>query len=406
MSGQRQRLLVLSSTYPRWRNDPEPAFVHELAKRLAAQFEVHVLCPHAYGAATIEQLDGVNVHRYRYAPARWELLVNNGGIVANLRLRPWLLLLVPGFLLSQAVTTWWLVRRLRPVVMHAHWLIPQGLVVAGLGMLCCNYPPFLLTSHGADLFSLRGRLFTGLKRFVLGKAAGITVVSAGMQEVATGLGIHADDLQVAPMGVDLQHRFFADTTVRRSASELLFVGRLVEKKGLRHLLDAMPMILAKRPDVTLSVVGFGPEAEVRKAQAQRLGIEARVNFVGAMSQAELPDRYRRAAVFVAPFVEAESGDQEGLGLVCIEALGCGCPVVASNLPGTRKLPVTLVKPGAPRDLAAAILAQLELTPVLRDAESRAASELLRPFDWTAVAERYASLLQQIASQMPESRRVR
>jgi len=71
------------------------------------------------------------------------------------------------------------------------------------------------------------------------------------------------------------------------------------------------------------VVGFGPEEDERRAQAAALGIAHQVNFLGPLSQAELPPLYRRAAVFVALFVRAESGDQEGLGLVQVEALGYG-----------------------------------------------------------------------------------
>ena len=82
-------LLVLASTYPRWAGDPEPSFVHELARRMGTEFRVIVVCPHAMGAKQKELLDGVEVVRYRYAPERWETLVNDGGIVANLKARRW-----------------------------------------------------------------------------------------------------------------------------------------------------------------------------------------------------------------------------------------------------------------------------------------------------------------------------
>src|SRR5690606_35496267 len=83
MGGSRPRLLVLTSTYPRGDGDPEPGFVHELARRLVGRFQVTVVCPHAVGAATREDMDGVHVVRYRYAPERWETLVNDGGIVRS-----------------------------------------------------------------------------------------------------------------------------------------------------------------------------------------------------------------------------------------------------------------------------------------------------------------------------------
>ncbi|MEO5344537.1 MAG: glycosyltransferase family 4 protein, partial [Gammaproteobacteria bacterium SHHR-1] len=108
------KLLVLSSTYPRWANDPEPGFVHELSKRLTARFAVHVLCPHAPGCATQETLDGVQVHRFRYAPSGLETLVQGGGILNNLKQQPWKWLLLPPFLLALLASSWRLTRRLRP----------------------------------------------------------------------------------------------------------------------------------------------------------------------------------------------------------------------------------------------------------------------------------------------------
>src|SRR5690606_26031112 len=108
---------------------------HELARRLTQRFRVIVLAPHAQGAKRREMLDGVEIRRYRYAPERLETLVNDGGIVTNLRRASWKYLLVPGFVLIQAWQAWRLVSRRRVDVIHAHWLIPQGLIAALLQSL-------------------------------------------------------------------------------------------------------------------------------------------------------------------------------------------------------------------------------------------------------------------------------
>src|SRR3546814_3764453 len=78
----------------------------------------------------METLDGVEVIRYRYAPGWLETLVNDGGIVINLKRSKWKCLLVPGFVLAQAWGAWRLIRRERVDVIHAHWLLPQGWVDA------------------------------------------------------------------------------------------------------------------------------------------------------------------------------------------------------------------------------------------------------------------------------------
>lgn len=387
-------LLVLASTFPRWLGDPEPGFVHELAKRLTGRFRVVALVPGSPDALREEVMEGVEVVRFRYAPRAFQTLVNDGGIVTNLKCHPWKWLLVPGFGLSQFWSMWRLLRRHRVEVVHAHWLIPQGLLIALLGSLPGRWPAFLVTSHGADLFALKGGAFGWLKRFVLQRAAAITVVSEAMREEVERLGVPGARVQVRPMGVDLAQRFTVDSSVRRSPDEILFVGRLVEKKGLRHLIDAMPLVLARRPGARLTVAGFGPERTEREAQVARAGLTDKVTFVGAVAQADLVVRYRQAAVFVAPFVQAASGDREGLGLVVVEAAGCGCPVVVSDLPAVHDVfrdapPASLVPSGSPEALADALCATLGSPPdtaALRDS-------LVRRFDWGSVAAGYGQLLE-------------
>ena len=398
-----KKLLILSSTYPRWLGDPEPGFVHELAKRLATQFEVQVLCPHARGAATHENLEGVEVARYRYGPDRLETLVNDGGIVTNLKRAPWKWLLVPFFLLGSFGRTWREIHRWRPDVIHAHWLLPQGLVVALLGLLDRRTPPFLVTSHGADLFALRARPLTVLKRFVARRSAALTVVSQAMTDELARIGASPHKVSVQPMGVDLTHRFTPTPDLPRSRDEILFVGRLVEKKGLRYLIAAMPAIIARHPSAFLTVVGFGPEESERRAQAKALGIARKVNFLGALAQAELPALYRRAAVFVAPFVRAGSGDQEGLPVTLMEAIACGCPVVVGDLEAMADLfepdeaDLRVVSDDI-QALAKRVITVLEHPDDACRRADRVRVRLSQRLSWDTITQRYVEILRSILPQ--------
>ena len=173
-----------------------------------------------------------------------------------------------------------LTRQWRPRVIHAHWLILQGLAVALLSRLGMAMPPMLVTSHGADLFALRSGPLQGLKRFVLRRAAAITVVSTAMREELERMGVDTARVSIQPMGVDLGGRFTPDRPVERARYEILFVGRLVEKKGLRHLIDAMPRILAQRDTAHLTIVGFGPDEMALKTQVQSMGLDGHVHFLG------------------------------------------------------------------------------------------------------------------------------
>jgi glycosyltransferase involved in cell wall biosynthesis len=389
------RLLVLSSTYPRYADDAEPAFVHELSRRLAGTFEVTALVPHARGALREEMRDGLRILRYRYAPTRLQTLVNDGGILTNLKKSPWKWLLVPGFVIAQAWSLRRLAREWRPDIVHAHWFLPQGLLAAA----SLRAAPIVVTSHGADLFALPGSGFRILRRWVARRFARMTVVSQAMKDRLEA-EIGADGkVGVEPMGVDLQARFTPGPPAERSATELLFVGRLVEKKGLRHLIDALPAIAARCPDVHLTVVGFGPEEPALREQAGSLGVGARISFLGAVRQADLPALYRRAAIFVAPFVQASGGDQEGLGLVLVEAMGSGCPVIAGDVPAVRDVvdanTGVRVPCGDARALAEAVVALLVDEGRRRAFAASARHAVLRRFDWEAVAGRYAALLQAV-----------
>ena len=102
--GRKPRLLVTTSTLPRFEDDPEPRFVVDLARALADRFEITVLAPSFPGAAPRARLFGVDVIRYRYAPVkRWERLAYPGGIMSRLRADPLNWLLVPGMIIGQAI---------------------------------------------------------------------------------------------------------------------------------------------------------------------------------------------------------------------------------------------------------------------------------------------------------------
>jgi len=397
---KRKRLLVLASTYPRWLGDYEPGFVHELSKRLVSSYDVMVLCPHSTGALRYEVLEGVRVVRYRYAPERLEKLVNDGGILANVRANPLLFLLVPLFIVCQFFCLLIAYYKFRPHVVHAHWVIPQGFVFSIFAFLFRVNVPLLVTSHGSDLFSFKGSVFKSIKRFVFKRSKKISVVSRSMQRELLHLGFDSSDVVVSPMGVDLENRF----TPGRSdleRSDLLFVGRFVEKKGVPTLLNAMPIILKKFPDLKLRLVGFGPEYSKLKQLAADLSIEDKVSFEGAKSHEELVPIYQSSKLFVAPFEEAPSGDQEGLGLVLVEALGCGCPAVVSDVEAVSDVIYGLKGVVQVHQKNSALLAEA-VCEVLVNHQSITSEVLMTipdlksKFDWGAVAKKYDGLIEEIA----------
>lgn len=122
--------------------------------------------------------------------------------------------------------------------------------------------------------------------------------------------------------------------------------------------------------------------------------------MGAVEQEALPKYYRQASVFAAPFIQANSGDQEGLGLVLIEALGCGCPVVVSDIPASKDVTgrvagVRTVSMRSESELAQAIITVLESQETI-GAEVKNSRELLKAeFDWSSVTKRYVTSIDRV-----------
>ncbi|AGA31761.1 Glycosyltransferase [Thioalkalivibrio nitratireducens DSM 14787] len=403
VEGRRPRVFVLSSTLPRWAGDAEPGFVLDLARELNADFDIELIAPHAPGAARTERMHGVPVTRFRYWWPRWQSVAYQGGMAWRLRENPLRLGQLPFFFASLVWTT---IRRLRrePRVdlIHAHWLIPQGLAAIVARVIANRRVPILCTSHGGDLFGLRGPVLTRLKRAILRRCDGISVVSRAMavrvREIEPGAVA-----EVIPMGTDLRHRFVPTRDAAdRNAWRLVFVGRLVPKKGLEHLLDALHELAGASVPFTAEIVGHGPLADALAERARVLRLHGSVHFSGPVPHKSLAQHYQRAAIAVFPFVEAADGDQEGFGLVMVEAMGCGCAVIASDLPAVRDVirhgeTGILVPPSDPQALAAAIREALEQPERMRAIAERGRAYALENFDWSVTRRRYAALYRSLGS---------
>lgn len=388
----RPRVLMLTSTLPRWEGDSEPRFVLDLAKQLTDYFDIEILAPHTQGAARSEILEGIKVTRFRYWLPKWESVAYQGGITWRLRENRVRILQVPLFLCSLA---WNIFRRLRSEpridLVHAHWLIPQGLLAVLARRLALWSGPLVTTSHGGDLFGLKGRLWMILKRYVIRGSDSVTVVSHAMASIVKNIASQSAPV-VIPMGTDLTGRFIPPAAPRFGAvKNLIFVGRLVEKKGVTYLLEALTKVVKKHPEIHLNIVGHGPLRTGLEAEVRRLGMSDAVSFVGPIPHQSLAAYYQGAEVAVFPFVEATDGDQEGFGLVMVEAMGAGCAVIASDLPATRdivKNGVTAlsVRPRDPAALAAAIDALVMDPKAASDLARRGREHALENFDWMKVRE--------------------
>ena len=320
------RILHVATAWPREPGDVITPWLVTLAERQSQRgHEVEVLAPAYRGLG--DQPGAVHVHRYRYAPARWERLTHEEATPDRLERNPAYALLVAPYVLAGSWAGWRLGRRRRYHAVHVHWAIPHG--VPGWFAARAAGAALVTTFYSAEV-RWAERRFRPARAFLhwYCRRSRLVAISQAARELLLPYaeGRPAD---VVPYGVPLPE---AEDGTRPAEGPpvLLFVGRLVRRKGVDRLLEALASL--ERP-WRLEVVGFGPEREALEAQAGRLGLGERVAFLGRVSDDELVAAYRRAAAFVLPATMDERADTEGLGVVLLEAMSHGVPVVATRLGG-------------------------------------------------------------------------
>ena len=391
-----QSILVLASTYPRWKNDTEPRFVHDLCKQLSSEYRVIALVPHYPGARRKEDMDGVLVQRFRYFLPVGERLAYDGGIIQNLKRNRLKLLLVPFFLISQFIQILVLCRKYKIRLIHAHWVIPQGLLALLARPLLPGEIKVLSTSHGGDLFSLQGRGLQALKRFVFRRSDHVTVVSNAMRDHLKQIGCNTGNVTVQSMGVDLSTRFVPGNRPA-GPNRLIYVGRLVEKKGVATLVTAIHLLKNDFPELRLTIVGDGPEKPALEKLVADFGVNAQIDFAGSQPNENVPQYYQSAGIAVVPSIVAADGDQEGLGLVAVEALGCGCVTIVSDLPALRDVVSDgenglVFRATDATDLSEKIRHLLTNTALFERLGSAGRQSVVNRFDWKQVGSRYLSII--------------
>ncbi|MBT8098422.1 MAG: glycosyltransferase [Gammaproteobacteria bacterium] len=391
MSG-RPRVLVVSTTFPCQLGDRQPRFVLDLCKSLASRYEQHVLAPAGRNCSDSENVEGISVRRFRYFFRPFESLAYGEGIPGNLKAQPLRWLLLPFFLIGMVVAIRRELWRFRPDIVHAHWWAPAGLAARLAIATSRRDYKLIITMHGSDFYGL-GRQLPWLMKSVLRAADRVAVVSAAMLADANDVGVDGDHVAIAPMGVDLSKLSTAAASTQRNGA--LFVGRLLESKGCKVLLRAWANIPPALQDNRLSIVGSGTQSTELKALAAELGIAEQCEFIGAVPHDDLPDYYRRAALLVFP-----STREEGLGLVVIEAMACGCPVLVSDVASLSGIVIDgetgFVCPKADVDALAARLTELLENPENHRAIGNAAAAAVRQrFGLPSAASRYRTLYDEL-----------
>jgi glycosyltransferase involved in cell wall biosynthesis len=225
-----------------------------------------------------------------------------------------------------------LVRDRNVVAIHAHF--------AEAGMRIARFAkrrklPLFVTLHGSDVLSVRrdalpARLLNAyLRRGMFAATTVFLAVSEYLRKSALAAGYPEQRLRTQFLGAPLRNGVARTAQVDDSDEPvILFVGRLVDKKGVNYLLKACKRLHDQGCRFKLRIVGDGPQADAYRAEAEPLG--ATVEFLGFLSPEGVREQLSAAHIFCMPSTQAPNGDNEGLPMVYLEAQWSGLPVVAFN----------------------------------------------------------------------------
>lgn len=256
-------------------------------------------------------------------PQERTLLVNKGGLLGKVNevlYKVWGV--APAF--KQCI------RRLKPLLVHAHF----GPDAARFLPLARSLQvPLLVTFHGYDAtvkneyaqqFHYGLQVYLRRKEALKCEARMFIAVSEFIKRKLLDQGFAAEKIMVHYIGVNTE-TFQPDLAVPREPI-VLFVGRLVEKKGCEYLIQAMHRVQAVRPDVELVVIGDGPlRSSLEQLAREKL---QRYRFLGVQTSDSVRAWMNRTKVFSVPSITAASGDSEAFGIVFAEAQAMGLPVVS------------------------------------------------------------------------------
>jgi glycosyltransferase involved in cell wall biosynthesis len=398
------KILSLTSSYPRFQGDATAPFIESIVTNIARQGpEIHLVLPEhrEWSRPTVQ--DGVHFHTYRYSPRRsWTPWGYSQSLEAGVKLHRRLYGLAPLVFYSAQRTCMRLARRERFDAVHAHWLMPNGVIAAAvserLGL------PLVISLHGSDIsVSERSRWMGGLARRCFGRAAAVTAPSEDLLERASALGA-TGILEMIPYGADID----ALRPDERAAQEdvmVLGLGRLVHWKGFEFLIDAIARLRASPPEVRLVIAGDGDLAAELIRRVRGLDLAKRVSFVGMVLREEIPAYLAAADIVAVPSIHFH-GYVDGLPNVALEAMAAGKPLVATRVGGLPQVVRDgedgfLVEERDDEALAEAILA-LARDVELRERMGRSGQALIRDsLNWDVVGRRFVAVYDHVVGRATE-----
>ncbi len=406
------RVLMIATSYPKYDGDATAPFIAEIAAGVVAHgCTVRLILPAHRAFHHPPVVRGVELVVYRYAPhpalAVWGYAES---LHADVGVRGATLLALP---FGIGASLFALIRQIlkeRPDVIHAHWLLPNGLPALIAARLFGI--PLVISMHGSDVsMAERNVLFRWLARLIFAHTRAATACSGDLHRRALALGADAQTTVVLPYGVTVssfapEHADRYWVAQRFSVTEdsplMVAVGRFVHKKGFAVLIQAMARIRAQFPTVRLVLAGYGDLADAYRSSIEDLGIGDSVSLPGQLSRDDVARLIASADIYCVPSVHDESGNVDGLPNTLLEGMSAGTAIVASSIAGipdvlSDGVDALLVPAGDVDALADACIRLLADAPLRTALGIAARQRVLRGLTWPAMTETLVNMYAKVRS---------
>ena len=384
------------TAFPRWEGDVITPWLFETLKRLQSQeIEVKVLTS-SYKGLKSQVVSGIHVLRFRYFLKPWENLTHEEHAPDRMK-KGILYKILPFFYLifgSAAIIR--AVRREPFDIVHVHWPFPHAL----FGYLAkkAGGTKIVTTFYGVELRWVKTKMafLKSFLRWGIGFSDKVTAISSyTAREVRELVPDDEVAVEVIPYTITVTAKLNQESQAKPLLPLVLYVGRLVERKGVEYLIRAFAEVVREVPS-ELVIVGKGPEDERLHQLTEELNLVQKVHFKGWVSQDELEQLYNQCNVFVLPAIIDSKGDTEGLGVVLLEAMSYMKPVVASNLGGITDIVKDretglLVNEKDPHGLSEAIKSLLSDPSLAASLAKRGYEHVQKQFSWERILSQWTAL---------------
>ena len=383
------RILVVSTAFPRDADDPTVKWLAEAIRRLRARGYAIDVFTSAYRGGGNTSLDGIPIHRFRYFFRRWENLTHEESAPDRMRRSLFYTILPAFYLLFGSIAMWRLQRRERYDIVHVHWPLPHALF-GWVARAARRQTRIIMQFYSIELRWVNERIavLRGFLRRAIRTADRVVAISTSTAREVAALAGNDVPIEVIPYAVEMPE----PKASPHDDATILYVGRLVERKGVAYLIDAA----ASLPRAKVVIIGDGPEREALEARARERGVMDRVQFRGWVSPQELDQAYATATAFALPAVVDKRGDTEGLGMVLLEAMSYYVPVVTTAMGGITDIvdneQTGLIVPPNDADALAAALRRLIDDRALAARLGAAGEEVIEQrFSWPRIIDQFAAI---------------